>query len=81
MKNKSLWTNIRIPLRLAEEIDEYIKNSKEGFTSRSDFVKAAVREKLNRLPEDINLIRDLIDVIKKGSVKNIVKEKHKKRYK
>ncbi|MFH1590899.1 MAG: ribbon-helix-helix domain-containing protein [archaeon] len=43
------YTTIALPNRLIEEIEKIIKQSKYGYISKPEFVKEAVREKLQKL--------------------------------
>ena len=47
------YINIPLPIGLAKEIDDIIKEGEFGYKTKSEFVKEAVREKLGEL---INLI-------------------------
>ena len=47
------YINIPLPIGLAKEIDDIIKEGEYGYKTKSEFVKEAVREKLGEL---INLI-------------------------
>lgn len=63
-----------MPAGLIAEVDEYIKESKGAFTSRADFVKAAIREKL-KSKEETFIIRDLIKAIEKSpEIKKAIKK-------
>ena len=66
VKQKSSWVNVRVPKGLMEEVERSIEESKGSFTSKSDFVKAAIREKLTN-KDDISLARDIISAIKKDT--------------
>ena len=53
-KNKQQeYINIPLPIGLAKEIDDIIKEGEYWYKTKSEFVKEAVREKLGEL---INLI-------------------------
>ncbi len=75
MKKKTKWVNVRVPEELIEEVDRYIQQSKGSFTSRADFVKNAIREKINK-EEDLFLVRDLVSKIEKNpELKRLLKKK------
>jgi len=40
------YTSIKIPKELADQIDDLISSTGEGYSSRAEFVKEAVREKI-----------------------------------
>lgn len=40
------WQTVTLPTQLLELVDEVIENSKLGYTSKSEFIKEAVRERL-----------------------------------
>lgn len=40
------YTNVAIPIELAEYIDNFVKKNKLGFRSRAEFVMEAIRNKL-----------------------------------
>jgi len=44
----SEYITVRLPKELIEEIDEIIKDRKKGYKTRAEFVKEAVRDKLER---------------------------------
>ena len=71
-KQKSRWVNVRVPKGLMDEVERFIEESKGSFTSRADFVKSAIREKLDK-KDDVSLARDLISVIKKTGLKKLIK--------
>ena len=52
-----------MPEGLILEVDRAIEESDGSFTSRADFVKAAIREKLDK-KDDILLARDIIKTFK-----------------
>ena len=62
---KTGWSNVRTPVALLEEIDRAIAESRGAFTSRADFVKAAIREKLDR-KEEVLLAHDVFEAIKRS---------------
>ena len=64
MKKDKAWSNVRVTKGLLIQIDRAIKESSGSYTSRADFVKAAIREKLEK-KEDILLARDVVAAIKK----------------
>jgi len=73
MKKKG-WDNVRVPVGLVEEIDRAIKESHGSYTSRADFVKAAIREKLER-KEDILIAREVVAALKKyPELKKVLKK-------
>ena len=43
------YINIPLPIGLAKEIDDIIKEGEYGYKTKSEFVKEAVREKLREL--------------------------------
>jgi metal-responsive CopG/Arc/MetJ family transcriptional regulator len=43
------YATVRIPKELADEIDCQMKKQKRGYTSRAEFIKEAVREKIERI--------------------------------
>ena len=45
------YTNIAIPEDLAREIDNIVKKSKLGYTSRAQFAMDAIRDKIERNKE------------------------------
>lgn len=40
------YTNVAIPVELANQIDKIIENSKLAYTSRAQFTLEAIREKI-----------------------------------
>ena len=50
MEGKRDYTTMSIPLSLAERIDRVLK--KEGYQSRSDFVRDAVRRWLDKIEKE-----------------------------
>jgi len=57
-KNVDGYATVRIPVELADEIDEIVKSGLLGYKTRSELVKDAVRQKIEllrynnpRLPE------------------------------
>ena len=64
-KQKSSWVNVRVPKGLMDEVDRFIEESQGSFTSKADFVKSAIREKLTK-KDDVSLARDIITAIKKS---------------
>ena len=74
-KPKTGWTNVRAPLALMEEIDRAIAESKGAYTSRADFVKAAIREKLAN-KEEVLLARDVVEAIKRSpELRKLIKKR------
>jgi len=65
MKKKPGWTNVRVPRGLIEEVERYIAESKGSFTSKADFVKSSIREKLDR-KEEILIAKDIVKAIQKN---------------
>ncbi len=65
VKQKSGWVNVRVPKGLMDEVDLFIEQSRGSFTSKADFVKSAIREKLNR-KDEVLLARDIISAMKKN---------------
>ena len=65
MAKKTGWSNVRVPTGLLEEVERTVKESGGAFTSRADFVKAAIREKLER-KVDIMLARDVVAAFKRN---------------
>ena len=50
---KTEWTPIRIPTPLFNEITDIINNKPErGYTNEHEFVRAALRDKINKINED-----------------------------
>lgn len=45
-KMRVRYVNISITEDLAKRIDEYIKNAKEGYRSRAEFISEAIRLRL-----------------------------------
>jgi len=45
---RAKYTNVAIPESLAKEIDNYIKKSKLGYTSRAQFVMESIRKELKK---------------------------------
>lgn len=74
MAKRTGWVNVRAPAGLIDDVDKFIKESKGDFTSRADFVKAAIREKLER-KENVLLARDLVESIAKNpELKKLIKK-------
>lgn len=74
MAKKTGWSNVRVPTGLLEEVERAIKESDGAYTSKADFVKAAIREKLER-KEDIMLARDVVIAIRKDpKLRNLLKK-------
>ena len=74
-KPKTGWTNVRAPLALMEEIDRAIAESNGAYTSRADFVKAAIREKLAN-KEEVLLARDVVEAIKRSpELRKLIKKR------
>jgi len=48
------YITVRIPKELANEIDELMKTLARGYTSRAEFIKEAVRQKIERVMETSN---------------------------
>ena len=48
-KNSDGYATIRIPIELALEIDELVKVGVLGYKTRSEFVKDAVRQRIEQL--------------------------------
>ena len=75
MKQKPGWTNVRVPRGLIEEVDRYIAESKGAFTSKADFVKAAIREKLDK-KEELLLAKDIVKALQKNpDLRKLLKKK------
>jgi metal-responsive CopG/Arc/MetJ family transcriptional regulator len=45
------YVGIKIPKELAHQIDDIIDSKGGGYSSRAEFVKEAIRERLRRLEE------------------------------
>lgn len=71
-KHRISWVNVRVPKGLMDDVDRFIEESKGSFTSKADFVKAAIREKLDK-KDDVSLARDIISAIKKTGTKKSIK--------
>ena len=54
-KNSDGYVTVRIPIELANEIDEIVKSGVLGYRSRTEFVKDAVRQKIEPLQYDSKL--------------------------
>jgi metal-responsive CopG/Arc/MetJ family transcriptional regulator len=54
-KNSDGYVTVRIPVELANEIDEIVKSGVLGYRSRSELVKDAVRQKVELLRHDSKL--------------------------
>jgi Arc/MetJ-type ribon-helix-helix transcriptional regulator len=48
-KNSDGYATVRIPVELANEIDELVKSGVLGYKTRSELVKDAVRQKIELL--------------------------------
>jgi metal-responsive CopG/Arc/MetJ family transcriptional regulator len=48
-KNADGYATVRIPVELANEIDEIVKSGLLGYKTRSELVKDAVRQKIELL--------------------------------
>jgi metal-responsive CopG/Arc/MetJ family transcriptional regulator len=48
---RAKYTNVCIPDQLLAEVDTIVKSGKRGYSSRAEFVKEAIREKLDRMKE------------------------------
>jgi len=44
------YKGVNIPEELMQEIEKVLKKKKHGFTSKAEFVKQAIREKLKQFP-------------------------------
>ena len=44
------YRGVNIPEALMQEIEKVIKKKKHGFTSKAEFIKQAIREKLKQFP-------------------------------
>jgi len=49
MAKENGYRTIRLPKELVEEIEELIKDKSLGYTSRADFVKDAVRRRIEEI--------------------------------
>jgi len=45
------YVTVRIPKDLANKIDEVIETIARGYTSRAEFIKEAVRQKIEKISE------------------------------
>jgi metal-responsive CopG/Arc/MetJ family transcriptional regulator len=54
-KNADGYATVRIPVELANEIDEIVKSGLLGYKTRSELVKDAVRQKIELLLRYNNL--------------------------
>jgi len=54
-KNADGYATVRIPVELANEIDEIVKSGVLGYKTRSELVKDAVRQKIELLLRYNNL--------------------------
>ena len=45
------YVTVRIPKDLANQVDELIDTIARGYTSRAEFIKEAVRQKIERISE------------------------------
>lgn len=43
------YTNLSIPEELIEEVDNFIKTGKRGFSSRAEVVKQALRDFIDKM--------------------------------
>lgn len=48
---KEDWQTVGLPKDLLDMIDRIIEDGKLGYTSKSEFIKEAIREKILRLKE------------------------------
>jgi len=44
------YRGVNIPEELMQEIEKVLKKKKYGFTSKAEFIKQAIREKLKQFP-------------------------------
>ncbi|MFP3257452.1 MAG: ribbon-helix-helix protein, CopG family [Euryarchaeota archaeon] len=51
MKQSDKYRSVRLPEELIEKIEDIIKNGNLGYKSKSEFIKEAIREKLDRLKD------------------------------
>ena len=49
MGKKDSYRTIRLPKELVEEIEEIIRDKSLGYTSKADFVKDAVRRRIEEI--------------------------------
>ena len=49
MVAKSTYTNVGLPQDLIDQIDKIVKTSKMGYKSRGEFVKEAVRKRIEEI--------------------------------
>ena len=45
------YVTVKVPIQLAEAIDEVIEQGKKGYKSRAEFVKEAVRLRLEEVKQ------------------------------
>lgn len=50
------YTTIALPNVLIEQVNDIIKNKKNGYISKPEFIKEAIREKIRTLKQD-NLVK------------------------
>ena len=56
MAKDDKYRTIRLPKELVEEIEELIKDKTLGYTSKADFVKDAVRRRIEEIKRDYKAV-------------------------
>lgn len=69
----SNYQTVNLKRELVERVDRYVERNQEGFTNRSEFIHAAVREFLDG--RDRERIQDLIEASVEAKIKEW-QEKH-----
>jgi Arc/MetJ-type ribon-helix-helix transcriptional regulator len=51
MKQSDKYRSVRLPEELIEKVEDIIKKGDLGYKSKSEFIKEAIREKLEKIRE------------------------------
>lgn len=50
---ESKYTQVSLPSSIIEQVDRFLEGTADGYSSRAEFVKVAIREKLERSKPEV----------------------------